>query len=166
MSAEPGALRLRYELRGDPRRIRIPPASTVGRSDGLWRHTCFEAFVRIDDAPWYLELNFSPSGQWAAYRLEGYRDGMGPLELEEPPRIVVSREEPAEPAGHRPCLLELDALVRLPLLSGSRGRGLRLGLCAVVEDDAGGLSYWALHHAPGRPDFHHPHAFALELPCP
>ena len=28
--------------------------------DGLWRHTCFEAFVGIPGAEPYYEFNFSP----------------------------------------------------------------------------------------------------------
>ena len=31
----------------------------------------------------------------------------------------------------------------------------------VVETRDGDLSYWALRHVAGRPDFHHPHAFAV-----
>jgi hypothetical protein len=38
-----------------------------------------------------------------------------------------------------------------------------IGLSAVVEATDGSLSYWALAHAPGRPDFHHAHSFGLEL---
>ena len=33
----------------------------------------------------------------------------------------------------------------------------------VIEEVSGRKSYWALKHAPGRPDFHHPDAFALEV---
>jgi hypothetical protein len=37
----------------------------------------------------------------------------------------------------------------------------------VLEEDggalSGALSYWALRHPPGKPDFHHPAGFALEL---
>jgi hypothetical protein len=40
---------------------------------------------------------------------------------------------------------------------------LRLALTAVVEDARGRLSYWALRHPPGRPDFHHRDGFALVL---
>jgi hypothetical protein len=40
----------------------------------------------------------------------------------------------------------------------------RLGLSAVIEDTRGSLSYWALAHPPGKPDFHHADGFALELP--
>jgi hypothetical protein len=40
------------------------------------------------------------------------------------------------------------------------------GLSAVVETKDGGISYWALAHPPGKPDFHHPDSFALTLPPP
>ena len=162
VTAGSGTLRLRYRLHGDLRRIRVPPASRAGRADGLWVHTCFEVFVHAGTAPRYLELNFSPSGQWAAYRFSGYRDGGQTFELEEPPRIAVR----CEGGAGRDGVLELEASVRFAMLTSTVGRKLHLGLCAVVEDDAGGLSYWALRHAAGRPDFHHPETFALELPCP
>jgi hypothetical protein len=41
-----------------------------------------------------------------------------------------------------------------------------LGLSAVIEETDGHKSYWALRHPPGKPDFHHPDCFALELPAP
>ena len=34
---------------------------------------------------------------------------------------------------------------------------------AVIEEESGAISYWALRHA-GKPDFHQASAFALELP--
>jgi len=43
---------------------------------------------------------------------------------------------------------------------------LRLALAAVIEDHRGGLSYWALEHPPGEPDFHHPDSFTLDLRLP
>lgn len=181
-AAGSGVLRLRYALEADPPRVRVPPAGPGGRADRLWAHTCFEAFVRVEDAPGYLELNFSPSGQWAAYHFDAYRQGMRPLVLEQSPRIVVRGAErfsavaaSAATAGIEAGegtgrsgprrALTLEALARLPVHAGTKGRRLHLGLCAVVEDDAGGLSYWALCHAAGRPDFHRPEAFALELTC-
>ncbi|HVC31337.1 MAG TPA: DOMON-like domain-containing protein [Steroidobacteraceae bacterium] len=163
--APPVLLRLRYVLEADPRRVRIPaPVAGGGRADGLWAHTCFEAFIGLDESPSYLELNFSPSGQWAAYRFESYRQGMAPAALEEPPRLTVRRD------GER---LELEAEVRLagalpgtPRSTRSAAAGnwrARIALSTVVEDQEGGLSYWALRHPPGRPDFHHPDCFSLAL---
>ncbi len=45
----------------------------------------------------------------------------------------------------------------------AQGR-MRVGLSAVIEEKDGALSYWALRHPPGKPDFHHRRAFALDLP--
>ncbi|MGH8770025.1 MAG: hypothetical protein ACREV2_02415, partial [Burkholderiales bacterium] len=55
--------------------------------------------------------------------------------------------------------VELDAVIGLPLVESK----LKLALTAVIEDENGKLSYWALEHPPGKPDFHHQVAFALEL---
>jgi hypothetical protein len=48
-------------------------------------------------------------------------------------------------------------------LSVTQNEELLIGLAAVIEEKSGTLSYWALRHAPGKPDFHHPDAFALVL---
>ena len=52
---------------------------------------------------------------------------------------------------------ELEAVI------ASTGEALQLGLAAVIESADGALSYWALRHPPGEPDFHHRDAFALAL---
>ena len=163
--AGPGLLQFRYVLEADPQRVLIPPSlADAGRTDKLWAHTCFEAFVGLPGSPRYLELNFSPSGQWAAYGFDSYREGMAPA-LEVAPRLALRRGA---------ARLELEAEVQLggslfPPEPGPRaagGRSLRIALSAVVEDREGRLSYWALRHPAGRPDFHHPDSFsvALELP--
>jgi len=147
------ALRLQFVLDADLPRVLVPaPVQGGGRGDRLWAHTCFEAFVAAADRPGYLELNFSPSGQWAAYGFDAYRAGMAAAELPATPEITVRR-------GERQ--LELQARVRLPAAGA-----WRLGLSTVVEEGTGRLSYWALRHPPGRPDFHHPESFSLELESP
>jgi hypothetical protein len=158
-----GSLRLRYVLAADARQVRMPaPAPGGGRADRLWAHTCFEAFVRTAESPGYVELNFSPSGEWAAYRFESYRQGMTPAALAAP-RLSMRR---------RDGQLELEAEVRLDaelarwMRAAAAGRPLHIALSTVVEDQEGRLSYWALRHPPGRPDFHHPDAFALALKLP
>ena len=149
-------LELRYLLSGDLAGVRLPATGAPARTDGLWRHTCFEAFVRADEHPAYLELNLSPSSQWAAYRFDAYRDGMR-LSMAAPTDIRVSDAD----AG-----LELSAVVDLAAAGLPPGAPWLVGLSAVVEDRAGAVSYWALAHPPGRPDFHSPDCFALELPAP
>lgn len=150
-----GSLELSYIVTGQLSSIRMPSAAANARGDGLWRHTCFEAFIRAaPDAPYY-ELNFSPSGQWAAYQFSGYRNGMRvaneitevPIEMRSTPDDCVLQ-----------ALLSLDHFRDLP-----RDRAWRLGLSAVIEDAKGGISYWALAHPPGKPDFHHADSFACEF---
>lgn len=148
-------LSLAYNLRGDASRLCIPPARPPGRADGLWRHTCFEVFIVAPGWPGYFEFNFSPSGEWAAYAFKSYRDG-GPIEdggLE--PKVTTRRAVNG---------LELRATVPLDRLLGKMPpTSLSLGLSAVIEAKDGTLSYWALKHPPGKPDFHHRDSFALEL---
>jgi hypothetical protein len=40
---------------------------------------------------------------------------------------------------------------------------LAVGLAVIIDEGSGAFSYWALRHAPGKPDFHHIEAFALRL---
>lgn len=119
-----------------------------GRSDDLWRTTCFEAFFRAPGSAAYYEYNFSPSLAWAAYRFDGYRSGMQPLGQRFDPEIKIGE------AGYH-----LAAEFEVPLIEA----GWQIALSAVLEDKDGGKSYWALRHPPGAPDFHHADCFALEL---
>ena len=152
-----GALALTFSLTGDVVRLRLPTPQPSRRADGLWQHTCFEVFIRHEGEPGYYEFNFAPSGAWAAYAFSRYRDG-APLAQAVDPRIAVRRTEQQ---------LELDALIRLECLPlVPLCARLQLALSAVIEDEQGGLSYWALTHPPGKPDFHHPDAFVLELERP
>ena len=144
-------LTLGFALQGDISGLRVPEPRPPRRVDGLWRHTCCEVFLMEEGGPGYREFNFSPSGEWAVYAFKDYRDA-GELAVESDPGIVVRR------TGQR---LELDAKISQELLPA--GRALRLGLSMVVEDTDGVLSYWALRHPPGKPDFHHTDAFASQL---
>ena len=60
-----------YRLEGDGSRIRIPAVCAPARTLGLWKHTCFEAFVAIEGEPAYHEFNVSPSGEWAVHAFRG-----------------------------------------------------------------------------------------------
>lgn len=148
-----------YILEGDLNRVRVPAQQSARFVDDLWRHTCCEMFIAYKGQPGYHEFNFSPAGEWAVYAFERLRErvplakGIEKDELN--PHVTVCRTEGK---------LELDAVTRLHcLLPLHVGATLVLGLSAVVEDEAGSLSYWALKHPRAEPDFHHPDAFVLEL---
>jgi hypothetical protein len=151
-----GSLLLSYSVTGKIGELRLPPVITAARTDELWRHTCFEAFVgnSADDA--YYEFNFSPSTQWAAYRFDSYRSGMQVAAGMSAPRIDVQSS---------PGCYTLQATLALDWLSRSQGDvRWRLGLSAVIEETSGRKSYWALAHPPGKADFHHSDCFTQELP--
>jgi hypothetical protein len=149
------ALVIRYALHGRVDRLLIPAESTPRRADGLWQHTCFEAFVANSVSAGdggYCEFNFSPSGEWAIYRFSAYREGMTPVEAA-PLSISVHRDATG---------MTLEAVVGRDALPAP-GDSLRLALSTVIEDAEQGLSYWALAHPLGKPDFHHAAGFALHL---
>ncbi len=146
-----GDLALAFTMEGDLSALRIPNPRPSRKAHGLWRHSCFEAFVMAGEGPGYREFNFLPSGEWAVYGFHSYREGAA-LEIARVPTLVTRR------TGNR---LELEAEICRESLP--QGRPLRLGLSAVVEDADGVLSYWALQHPPGEPDFHHPDSFAMQL---
>jgi hypothetical protein len=153
--APSGVLDVSFRLDGEVSCLRVPSPSAPRIGERLWEHTCFEAFVAIDDLPAYHEFNFTPSGEWAAYAFRGYRDG-GPLTDEALAPSIRLRTSEAR--------LELDARIRLDRLSASHPyASLRLGLSAVIEANDGTLSYWALRHPSSKPNFHHAESFALRL---
>src|SRR5579871_4765686 len=78
-------LTLDYRLIGDLAHLAIPPAAEPERAGELWRHTCFEAFLRPEGEA-YLEINLAPSRRWAVYRFDRYREGVAPAQIP-PPRI-------------------------------------------------------------------------------
>jgi hypothetical protein len=147
-------LELTYAMHGDVARLQLPEPRAPVRADGLWRHTCFEAFIRCGGRE-YWEYNLSPSGAWAAYHFTGYREGMTAQLEGAPPQIQLRI---------RPDSLELTARLDLDWLARSAASSpLELALAAVVEDDAHVLSYWALAHPAEKPDFHHADGFVLTL---
>ena len=147
-----------YSLHGDVGRVRVSGAGAGRRADGLWQHTCFEAFIAAQGVAGYYEFNFSPTLDWAAYQFTDYRDGMTPANLTQAPGLHVRRSSDQ---------LQLTATVHLAGLTELYDApALRLALAAVIEDHRGRLSYWSLEHPPGKPDFHHPDGFTIELRPP
>lgn len=150
--AGPGRLRLTYVVRGDIMALRLPEVGPHVRADDLWRHTCFEVFIRTDNAVGYHEFNISPSGAWAAYVFDGYRSG-------------IRNEDVAAPTtarGVEAGVFRLDVEIELPATL-SRQQPWNLALTAVIEETAGAMSYWALAHPPGRADFHHADGFSFRV---
>jgi hypothetical protein len=77
------------------------------------------------------------------------------VDVEHAPSIAVRRADDR---------LSVTARVDLePLSDLDRDRRLRLAVSAVIEESDGRVSYWALAHPPGKPDFHHADGFVVTL---
>ena len=87
------------------------------------------------------------------YSFSGYREAAPSVEIAAPE--ITLRPKQTE--------LELEAAIDFPRSVLDKALPLRIAVAAVIEDGAGRLSYWALRHPPGRPDFHHRDNFVLEL---
>ena len=154
-----GKLELVYRLSGALEALLIPELSNPSRADELWKHTCFEIFILKADAPGYAEFNFAPTGQWAAYSFRNRRSGMRNIEqVNEAPigtmmfgRQFVLKAE-----------LDLSGVEGLPSL----GATWRAAISTVIEAVDGRKAYWAGQHPEGKPDFHAPEGFVIDLAAP
>jgi hypothetical protein len=147
-------LSLAYSIDTRAAALRLPPERRPVRADDLWHTTCMEMFLQPAFGGAYAEFNFSPSSAWAAWTFSGYRQGRANLELP-PPAIVVKRKSE-----------NVRIAVEILLPDAFAGNDCRVGLSAVIEEQGGCKSYWALAHPPGdRPDFHDPACFAASLPA-
>jgi hypothetical protein len=119
--------------------IILPPPAEPERRDNLWQTTCFEIFWQPLGGKGYREFNLSPSGQWAAYDFDSFREGMRDAPVE---AIVIS-------CSHDGAGLVLRASIAADLPTPAQ-----VALNAVVENSDGAKQYWALAFPPGKPEFH------------
>lgn len=153
LSFDANWLTLRWKVDGAGALV-LPPFAGRARTDGLWQTTCFELFVTAPGGEGYAEFNLSPSERWAAYDFSGYRAGMAERAVERPPVCTPRR------GG---SVLIFDAAIpasALPPLPWA------FGLTAVIEEEGGIKSYWAMAHPPEKPDFHDPACMAGRLAAP
>jgi hypothetical protein len=153
---EDGGLMVSFVLHGFIDRLALAWDAPAVRTDGLWRTTCLETFLRAGDGTSYLEFNFAVSGAWVAYQFARHRSGRSDLAVPADLGIVAA---PMEHHLTLNAMIPGEALAALP-----KSAVWQAGLSAIIEDDAGRHSYWALAHPPGEPDFHHADCFAHALP--
>ena len=152
-------LSLRWVLGGAVSSVRMPArAPAPRRTDDLWKHTCFEAFVGPAGGEAYWEINAAPSGDWNVYRFDGYRHGMRP----EPRVATLSSDLERASCGTVTLRASIDVAPLPELVHGE----LDASLAAVLEAADGTLSYWSVVHAVSRPDFHRRESFVVRLTAP
>ena len=156
LSRMSGKMNVTYAVEGELAQLRIAPPRAPRFAEGLWQHTCFELFLRREQADAYHELNFSPSGEWALYPFDRYREASAGRTVSCTPATMIH-------VGSSTLLLKASIGLQ-DIDERYADAPLQVGVSAVIEGIDGSLSYWALAHPSTKPDFHHPDSFALRLP--
>ncbi|MBD2841827.1 DOMON domain-containing protein [Erythrobacter rubeus] len=128
-----------FRLDGRADAIVVPPQAEPERMDNLWKTTCFEIFWQPIGGSAYREFNLSPSGRWAAYDFDSFREGM-----RDAPVAAISVASSYDETG-----LVLTASIAAELPDPAQ-----VALNAIVEHQGGDLQFWALAFPPGKPEFH------------
>ena len=143
--------RLEYRLAGPLEQIVLPKKNEVPTfRNELWKHTCFEAFFQDASGHGYWEFNFSPSRDWAIYRFRSYRE-LDEVNLERMELLIQQERYPGE------------LIMKIEVRPKDFFAVARVGLTAVLEHNDQRCSYWALHHAREKPDFHAPESFMINV---
>jgi hypothetical protein len=137
-----GKLQLVYRLHGKIDALRLPSVAARSRADGLWRHTCCEAFINMPDSKAYREFR-----QTRLPSPRHLRSGTG-LDMKFGLDRLLSEPELRRPlAGRRVALLAhpasvtadlthaLDALAALPEIKLSAAFGPQHGLRGDKQDN-------------------------------
>lgn len=128
-----------FRLDGRIGGISLPAPGPSIRTDNLWQTTCFEIFWQPLGGTYYREFNLSPSGRWAAYDFDAFREGM--------------RDAPVG-AMALGCSHSDDELVLKATIVADLPAPAQVALNAIIDDGYGNLQFWALAFSPGKPEFH------------
>lgn len=139
ITASPQGCEAEFRLDGRVGGIILPPSAASERTDNLWQTTCFEIFWQPLGGTFYCEFNLSPSGRWAAYDFDSFREGM--------------RDAPVEAIAIA-CSNDDAGLVLRASIAADLPSPAQVALNAVVEHKDGGKQFWALAFPPGEPEFH------------
>ncbi len=132
-----------FRLDGAVGRIVLPQSGPSVRTDNLWKTTCFEIFWQPIGGTSYREFNLSPSGRWAAYDFDAFREGM----RNAPVDAISLACSHWDDGGKGELVLKASIAAELPAPA-------QVALNAIVEHQNGAMQFWALAFAPGAPEFH------------
>lgn len=159
------ALAFEYELIGDTRAVVLPADVSAAlaqdrrqRQDGLWKTTCWEAFVGSPGDSRYVEFNFSPFGDWNAYQFSAYREGMADANVT---IIGASVRTGLGPDGRSVLAWRFEVRPDDRL---SFAGPLEISLAAVLARSNSDVLHLALTHVGDTPDFHLRASFIDRLP--
>lgn len=109
--------------------------------------TCFEMFLNPTGHKQYYEFNFSLEAAWNVYHFTGYRFPQPPTPTQD---------------------FEIESLswkskqLSVVLKNKSPFQKFDVGLTAVIKNKKNQITYFALKHESGKPDFHLAGGFTLQ----
>ncbi|MDC8753273.1 hypothetical protein OIK40_01300 [Erythrobacter sp. sf7] len=139
ITGTPSGCEAEFRLDGKVPAIVVPQPAAPERMDNLWKTTCFEIFWQPLGGTYYREFNLSPSGRWAAYDFDSFREGM--------------RDAPVDAIAIA-CSHDDSGLVLKASIAAELPDPAQVALNAIVEHPDGSLQFWALGFPPGKPEFH------------
>ena len=138
---------LLYTVQGDLNDLIIPHFDRLKEGRDLWKSTCMECFLLLENRKSYIELNFSPTGSWYVYYFDEYR-------------------KPSENLNHLVCMQSIEVSQNQDIFTLKAQLHLNdlhtqaLGMSAVIEDKKNQLAYFSLKHLSNQPDFHQSGSYA------
>ena len=151
---EDSILKLEYCLidKGDlfelPKSTQKWQAGDVVLEDGLWNHTCFEAFLNPFGMGQYYELNFSLKPAWNQYQFDRYRYPQPPNKGNDFELKTLVWDQ-------------FESRLIVELKNNTKFRKFKVGLTAVLEEKSLTKHYCALAHKGAKPDFHLLESFTI-----
>jgi len=148
-----GQIDLKFVLSDPAKKVEVDladKAQGLKRTDGLWKHTCFEAFLSLTNKEEYYEINLSPAGKWNAYYFTSYRNPHLPMATEDIQLRSLNWSSSALEAT-----LDLKTKKANPEL-------WECALTSVIETISGQKHYLASAHMGPKPDFHIRSSFTLK----
>lgn len=146
----------------DPSNIILNPLSEElkpSRRNELWKHTCFEAFLKLPQTTHYFEINQNQSKDWNVYEFSEYRTGM-----QESKHLMLMQlsTQKSEPQHKTKIISEYQWSQNF--LSQNNFETLQVGLCAVIESVHQTIDYYGITHSnKDQPDFHHFNSYKYTL---
>jgi hypothetical protein len=117
------------------------------RQQELWKHTCFEAFLRVEGRSEYFEINISPGLGWNVYEFQSYRKPQPPTESQ---GLVPEK------------ILWKDSVLEAHFQhSWKSGIQINASVCSILNVSEQTF-YFSQKHSSQKPDFHQPDSFSLE----
>jgi hypothetical protein len=147
-------LNIVYMVSGAINTIQLPALNPHPiRQWELWETTCLECFIGLPEAQNYWEFNFAPNGNWNAFALTDYREGIA--EAAEITSIVITTDRTLD-------RFTLSTTIPLSAIIPAR-KPLEMSVTAVIQTQDQAVSYWAIAHCGDTADFHQRDSFMLTL---